>query len=484
MAATGETAPGLDSGYIFESLDPGYTIGASGQSAFSGSANIKRGATQDRKQALWFGLADALKPVAMVGDTVGGSGEAVLINGFASTPRVITRSGRLGFVVATAGSQVGKSAQALLVHDDNRLIKAIAAGDPVPMPAGNTSLLHISQFAMTDAGILFMGKYARNRSGLWFWDYEKLTLVIADQTMAAIGPRQCNVRSVGSTTLDINEMGVALFRVSLGGNDCARGGIVAWDARSNKLLPVAMTQAPLSGGSESYFQSVTGDARVGDRAQVALHANVYSTGASASGAKEMTLMQPRVGGATVELLDTKTPLSDAPEIGLTHAIVGDGLAVVNEHELVHFVRNNRDRLILRTTTDGGVKHSVLARNGTSLVGEPAVRIGDAHVNRNGDVVFTSFIDDGPKGGNYQQELWFLARNGNLTRLAYPGQSVTGRTDQTIERIDSANQSHEPKMRSTQGGRGRVMDDSGAVVFSGRLRKSSQSHNALFIASPH
>lgn len=484
LAAVGEAAPGLSDDYILEGISTDYTMGASGHVAFTGSANIANGAARDRVEAFWFGTAKALKPIATAGDAVPGLDADVLISGFEPTPWVITKSGRLGFVARVSRWPPGHSPQALLVHHDGELVKAVASGDTVPLATGEAQLLSISQFAMSDAGVLFMGKYARNQSGLWFWDYSKLRLVMADRERVSIGPYQCDVRSVASTSLDVNKAGLAVFRVSLVGNECPRGGIVAWDARSGKLIPVAMNRTPVSEDSDLYFQSVTGDARVNDDGNVALHANIYSNSASASGAREMTLMQRKVGGDSTKLLDISAPLPEAADFKLTHTILGDGLALVDDRELIHFVKSNRDRIILRSAIGDDTTHSVVAHTGTAIGEQIAARIGDAHVNRRGDVVFTSFIDDGPEGGTYQQELWFSGRKGNLTRLAYAGQPVSGRADEVIERIDSANQSHEPGMHSTQGGRMRRIDDSGAFLFSGRLKKGSQWHNALFVASPN
>ncbi|MCR9261672.1 MAG: hypothetical protein NXH95_18290 [Pseudomonadaceae bacterium] len=483
VAAAGEPAAGLPDGYLYEGFDPNYAMGASGEIAFSATANINHGGPRDRQHALWFGPVDELTPIVTVGQPAPGGDEAVLISGFQTTPRVITESGRLGFVVQTSHSPTGSLPQALLIHDDGELEKVIATGDTVPLPNGEAPLQSISQFAMSDEGVLFMGKVNRRQSGLWFWDYSDLELVSVDDTPVSIGSNQCVVRSVASTTVDLNNKGFGVFRMTMGGNDCARGGVVAWDGDSSQLVPIALHRTPLEAGSDLYFQSITGDPRVTDESHIALHANVYSNSASASGAKEVTLLQIQGSDRSRALIDKLTPLTDAPDITLTHTILGDGLAPVNDSELIHFVKSNRDRIILRTDIDDEISHRVIARSGTSVDEQVAARIGDGHVNRKGDVVFTSYIDDGPTGGTYQQELWFSARNQDPFRLAFAGQPLADREDQTIERIDTTNQSHEPKMHSTQGGRNRLIDDSGATFFSGRLRKGSQWHNALFVAIP-
>ncbi|MEE4283884.1 MAG: hypothetical protein V2I41_18240 [Pseudomonadales bacterium] len=483
VAAAGEPAAGLPEGYLYEGFDPIYAMGASGEIAFSAKANTPHGGPRDRQHVLWFGSVDEIAPVARVGQAVPGLEETVLISGFQATPRVITESGRLGFVVQTSRSPSGSLPQALLIHDDGELEKVVATGDEVPLPGGATPLLSISQFAMTNEGVLFMGKVNRRQNGLWFWDHSGLKLVSADRTQINIGSTACDVRSVASTTVDLNKAGFGVFRITMGGNQCASGGIIAWDSDSNDLEPIALNRTPIEEGSDLYYQSLTGDARVSDEGQVGLHGNIYSNSASSSGAKEMTLLYTPEHAASRALIDKYTPFAEAPDITLTHTILGDGLAIVDDSELIHFVKSNRDRIILRTFIDEEISHRVVARNGTTVGEQVAARIGDGHVNRNGDVVFTSYIDDGAKGGTYQQELWFSARNRDPIRLAFPGQPVAGRTDQTIEGIDITNQSHEPKMHNTQGGRNRLMDDSGATFFSGRLRKANQWHNALFMAIP-
>ncbi|MEM7611599.1 MAG: hypothetical protein AAF270_07985, partial [Pseudomonadota bacterium] len=228
------------------------------------------------------------------------------------------------------------------------------------------------------------------------------------------------------------------------------------------------------------YQSVTGDARIGDAGQIMLHAVVYSRDAEAPGAKDSTLFQPVIGNGSQRILTKETPLDG---IKLTHAISADGMAPISEQSAVHFARSNRDRIILRTAIGPDVSHAVIAHTGTTLDGQIAGRIGDAHANRSGDVAFVSFIDHAKRGGQYLQEVWFSSSNGDLRRLAYPGQAVLGRDGETIEGIFMSNQSHEPKMHNTQGGRSRGIADSGAVLFSGRLRKGSGWHNALFVAVP-
>lgn len=481
LAAAGDAAPGLPEGYEYEGFQPGVTMGASGEVAFAATANVDRGGPRERKEALWFGTPADLEPVAMIGDALTGLGDDVSIMAFATTPRVITRSGQLGFVVQTSASPRGTQPQALFVYGKGKLKKVIASGDPVPLTDGDSMLLRIDQFVMTDEGVLFMGKFARNKAAVWFWDGRRLQRVIEEDKPVMIGKVQCSARSVVSTSLDVNDSGLAVFRVSLRGSECPRSGIVAWRPGAEALIPVAMHLVPIHEEASLAFQSLTADARVSDQGAVALHADIYDSGKG--GAREMTLLQTAAGGPSRALIDKSATFTDVPDLTLTHTILGDGLGVIDAGELVHFVKSNRDRIILRTTYDDAAAHSVVAHTGTLVEEQEAARIGDAHVNRRGDIAFTSFIDDGPKGGNYQQEVWFAPRKGETLRLAYAGQAVTGRGEDTIERIEMTNQFHEPHMHNTQGGRERSMSDAGEVMFAGRLRSGSGWRNALFVAAP-
>ncbi|MFK8053870.1 MAG: hypothetical protein AB8F65_12960, partial [Woeseiaceae bacterium] len=369
--------------------------------------------------------------------------------------------------------------RALLQYDGRKLKKIIANGDAVPLPDGDGQLLNLNQFAMTDNGVLFMGSFARRQQAIWFWDGKRIELVIAENNTFNVGRYECDVRAVSATTVDLNRSNLAVFRISTTGNQCPRGGVIAWDGNAKKLLPVAMHLNPIADDQAFTFQSVTGDPRLNDDDQVVLHANVYSS--SAGGAKETTLFQEKIGGPSVKLLDKNTLLNDGSEISLTHAIQGDGLAISAEDEVVHFVKQNRDRILVRTNTDDGT-HAVIAHTGTTLGDLGAARIGDAQVNRKGDVIFTSFIDDGPKGGTYLQELWQSSRDEPLLRLAYIGQPVAERSEATIDRIESSQQSYEPKAQNTQGGRSRRLSDEGRVIFAGRLKQGTQWQNALFVAA--
>lgn len=482
LAAAGESAPGLGEGYRFEGFAADYSMGAEGHVIFSATANIEHGGPRDRKEAVWFGRPDALEPIAETGQAIPGSGDDLLISGFERRPMIVTRSGIAGFVVRMSASAPQASPQALLIYRKGKLVKAVAAGDPVPTPAGDGTLLGIDQFAMTDAGVLIMGKFARRTTALWYWDYSELQLVIADHTEAAIGGNQCRVDSLASTSIDMNASGVAVFRASLGGTGCARGGILGWDAESDSLIPVAMSRTPIAQGEDRYFQGVTGDARINDEGNVALHSKIYLNSASSSAALEMTLLQSRPGSDSTVVLDREATFSNAPELKLTHAILGGGLSVLDDSELIHFAKSNRNRIILRSRMDGKATHTVIAQSGTAIAGQVAARIGDGQVNLGGEVVFTSFIDDGPTGGTYQQELWHTDHDGELSRIAYTGQAIGSREGETIDRIEAANQSHEPEIQSTQGGRSRRISDKGTVIFAGRLRKASQWHNALFVSS--
>ena len=52
IAVIGESAPGLDEGYLFEGFATEYGMGASGQVIFQGSANVKNGGPRERKTAM------------------------------------------------------------------------------------------------------------------------------------------------------------------------------------------------------------------------------------------------------------------------------------------------------------------------------------------------------------------------------------------------------------------------------------------------
>ncbi|MEO0574495.1 MAG: hypothetical protein AAF004_03465 [Pseudomonadota bacterium] len=479
VAATGDPAPGLPDGYLFEGIDPNYTMGASGLVLFSGSANIERGSASDRKRVLWFGEPGALEPVVTVGQPIPGAEDA-LVADFSPLPRIVTEDGTAAFVVRPSIYPQGYLPQSLLAYHDGALRKVIANGDTVPTPEGDGRLLTISQFVITDAGLLLMGTYARRKTALWFWDFSTLELVIAEGTEVSIGDFACKIRSLESTTLDMNQAGFAIFRASMFGNNCRYGGLVGWDRKSGTHLAVSMNREPVAAGSSDFFRSTSGDARVSDDGQIALHAIIYRNEGQAL-TRSVTMLQTIAGGPSIELIHKATPIDDAPDLKMTHALHSGGMAPLGDGALVHFVRNHHDRIILRTTLDGQAEHSLVAHAGTTLDESVAARIGNAASNRDGDTVFASFIDDDKPGGKYQQQVWLSTRKGALTRLAYAGLAVVDRDGAIIERIEMSNQSHEPTMVSTQGGRSRTIADNGSVLFGGRIQEASRTSNALFVA---
>ncbi|MEL6870519.1 MAG: hypothetical protein AAFO81_12025 [Pseudomonadota bacterium] len=480
IAVAGEAAPDLPDGYLLEGIDPNYTMGAAGHVLFSGSANIQRGSAADRKKVLWFGQPGTLQAIIETGQPIPDMDGDAQVSDFSPLPRIVTRSGDAAFIVRPSVVPRGYLPQALLAYRDGTLETVVANGRDVPVPEGSAPLLSISQFVMTDAGVLIMGEFARRRSALWFWDFSTLRLVIADDTETDIGRLRCKIRSLASTTLDMNSKGFAVFRASTFGNDCTYGGTIGWDSQSNTLVAVTMNRQPIAPDSTEHFQSTTGDARISDDGHIALHAELYDIEAQAN-ARSMTMLQRKAGGPTTGLLDKSTPIDDAPDLQLTHAIHGNGMAPLGDGGLAHFVRNNRDRIILRSQLGGKPQHRLIAHQTTTVDDSVAARIGNAAANRDGDIVLTSFIDDGKPGGTYQQQLWLSARNGDLSRLAYPGSPVVNKDNMSVERIEASNQSHEPTMVSTQGGRSRTIADNGSYVFAGRVQQESGAVNALFVA---
>ncbi|MEE4300680.1 MAG: hypothetical protein V2J24_14675 [Pseudomonadales bacterium] len=481
IVATGGPAPGLDAEYRFGGTADHYAMGADGHVVFSGQANVENGNARTRIEAIWFGRPGSIQPIARVADPLPGADDDAALSGFSPRPMIVTRGGAVGFVVQTTRRTVGASSEALLARHDDELRTVAATGDEVPAPNGAGRLMRINQFAMSEAGVLLMGTYARRETAIWFWDSSTLQLVAGDRGTLTLGDVQCQVGSLASTTLDMNAAGIAVFRVSLVGNACPRQAMVAWNARDASFTTVASSRAPIAPGADEFFQSLTADARIGDAGTVALHGNVYLNSASNRAAREMMLVQASPGAPSVALIDTQTTFEAEPDVELTHTIHGDGMAAVGERELVHFVRSNRDRILLRTTLGDEPAHTLIAHSGTTLDGQAAARIGNAQVNRRGDVVFTSFVDDGPVGGVYQQELWRAGHSNALTRIAFAGRPIDGRDGETIESIDTGSQSHEPTTEGTEGGRSRRISDAGEVMFSGRLRKGTQSHRALFVA---
>ncbi|MEM7763364.1 MAG: choice-of-anchor tandem repeat NxxGxxAF-containing protein [Pseudomonadota bacterium] len=479
IAVIGESAPGLDEGYLFEGFATEYGMGASGQVIFQGSANVKNGGPRERKTAMWYGPPGALKVIAEVGQPMPGAKDDNRIGDFSLLPRIVTRNGTAVFVVRVAKQLPGYQPEALVAHRDGVLEKIVANGDPVPVPDGEGRLLNISQYVAVDDGVLIMGTFARRKTAFWYWDFSKLRLVVAEGTEMPVGEFDCKIRSLESTTMDMNTEGLALFRASMFGNNCRYGGIVGWDRQSDRLLAIALNRTPIQDGSSLYFQSTTGDARVSDGGHIALHAGIFDSDGS-PGAMDSTLWQPDAGGDSQILIDKQAQLPDAPELKLTHAIHDSGMAPSNRNELLHFVRNHHDRIILRTRIDTSPVHQVVAHTGTTVDDSTSARIGTGHLNRNGEVVFVSYVDDGRRGGSYQQELWLSQRDAPLQAIARRGDVIVGRDTDTIERIEFYNQSHEPRMFSTQGGRMRQISDDGAVLFAGRLQTGTRRPNALFV----
>lgn len=480
VAVAGEHAPGLDEGYLFEGIKPNYSMGASGHVAFVATANIQNGGPRERKEGLWFGKRGKLAPVLLLNEAVDGLDKDTKVASIQPLPIVVTQSGQVGLAVGATNASSRTPRVALLVYDNERFDSVIAVGDDVPTHDGEQPLLQFGQFAMTDNRVLFTGTYGRRQFGIWYWDGDDIQLVAAPRVTRAIGDFTCEFRTVAATEIELNRQGQAVFRASLGGNECPRGGTIMWDADSGDMTPVAFNQTPIAKDSTLYHQAATGDARISDKGDIVIHSKIYSVPRDGYNGEMMVF---RAAGASdsIGVMDKNAAFANAPDLSLTHVIHGSGMAVISSKEAVHFVKSNRNRIIARTNIDD-LTHTVLAQTGTSIDQQTAARIGNAQVNREGDTVFTAFIDDGPQGGQYQQELWQSSRGRDLQRLAFVGKTVDGRDAETIDQIDTGSQSYEPTMQSTQGGRSRRMSDDNDIVFAGRLRKGSQWHYALFIAS--
>ncbi|MEL7296408.1 MAG: choice-of-anchor tandem repeat NxxGxxAF-containing protein [Pseudomonadota bacterium] len=479
IAVVGEPAPGLGDGYLFEGFATEYGMGASGQVIFQASANVNNGGPRERKTAMWYGQPESLKVIAEVGQPIPGAKDDNRISDFSLLPRIVTRNGTAVFVARGTNKLPGYQPQVLVAYRDGALEKIVANGDPIPVPDGDGRLLNISQYVAVDDGVLIMGTFARRKNALWYWDFSDLRLVVAEGTEVPVGEFDCKIRGLESTTIDINAAGLAVFRASMFGNNCRYSGIVGWDRQSDALIPVALNRTPIQAGTSLNFQSTTGDARVSDGGHIAIHAGIFDM-EGRPGAMDSTLWQARAGGDSQILIDKQTPLPDAPALKLTHAIHDSGMAPVSGNELVHFVRNHHDRIILRTTIAESPAHELVAHTGTVVDETAATRIGTAHVNRSGDVVFVSYRRDEGRRSPIEQELWLSQRGSSLVRLTYPGAALVGREDQTIDRINFSNPSHEPRAFSTQGGRVRQISDDGAVLFAGRLQTGSNRPNALFV----
>ena len=230
IAASGQQAADFSSGFIYGGLlIP--VIGNGGHIAFSGRAANSKGINLS---AIWLGKPGQLRNIIKKGDIVNDFSVAKIF--VSSFKLIVSDSGSIGFEAGMVDSKDSllftpqeKHNGSYLASINGSIVGVIQVNGHAPGFAAETTVKRLDKFLFSDAGMAIRGKTSSLLEAIWFWNNEKVNLiVIRGDDNAKFFPGCFVIRPY---LVDLNQKGELLFYTEFQPNgeiDCPSSGLFTW----------------------------------------------------------------------------------------------------------------------------------------------------------------------------------------------------------------------------------------------------------------
>lgn len=499
IAEPGQPADDFSSEFIYWGIDTGSSaIGASGQVAFSGAADISIDSTDNKTNAVWAGLPGQLKAIIRENESPEGFPDNVLFDSAAPAANVgkivVTSSGYIGFPALLKGAVQGQ--RSLLAHVNGTTFGVIREGDPAPGFSAGTFVKGIANFSFSDAGMVIIGQVAGSSTpatfAIWFYDFQ--TIKLLPSPIAGCTPFLFSRTSIN----DISEIAFSSSMIGSDNEECSvLSGLFKWKNGNWETLQAEEDSVP--GMSDAIFSFIASSfplltPMINDQGDVAISAVSKNTATLAQ--KGGLWVKDSSNDPKLLVLDEETLkgnpndiIAKLPIAFFNSGFTNDGFSLVpinitagTTALLTGIPRNTQPYSSLNDT--GESQLAVVAQQNDQPPGFDSTWfyswfLGQA-LNRTGQFVFTGRAKNAT--GNEERTVVWRGKGDERPRLkAMEGMKVTvNGEERVLEQIfglSSNRRNTTGKTFMTTGGNNARFSDNGHFVFDGKL---SGSHNGILL----
>lgn len=242
IAKVGEPAADFPPDFIYWNLKSSPVIGNGGHIAFAGVADVRITSTEKNQEAVWSGKPGQLHTVIRKDESPEGFLASTVFSAVHLESLVVSDSGSVAFTADMTGS---RNSPAYLASVNGTTFGIIQIGNPAPgFPAG-TSILTLSGFVFSDAGMAISGITTTSQLAIWFWNNNTLELVLSSGNEFTDLYPGCTVEMINLG--DLNQAGEIVIAVDLKFNpdkNCPRRGLFTWKNGIFKKIVVKKDPVP------------------------------------------------------------------------------------------------------------------------------------------------------------------------------------------------------------------------------------------------